>query len=112
MLGIFFQRVLTAEFVDACKVDDVEGLKQRGLDVADVSTPAITRLWDRLSCEEKATKKMASDTIFLALTLALRKMFRINTYVYLRNYSRWHLAGEIPKTWLLASVKWILKNPL
>lgn len=33
----FFQRVLTAEFVDACKVDDVEGLKQRGLDVADVS---------------------------------------------------------------------------
>ena len=37
MLNIFFQRVLTAEFVDACKVDDVEGLKQRGLDVADVS---------------------------------------------------------------------------
>ena len=53
---------------------------------------------------------MVSDTIFLALTLALREMFRINTYVYLRNYSRWHLAGEISKTWLLASVKWILKK--
>ena len=37
MFNVFFQRVLTAEFVDACKVDDVEGLKQRGLDVADVS---------------------------------------------------------------------------
>ena len=37
MLDIFFQRVLTAEYVDACKVDDVEGLAQRGLDVAEVS---------------------------------------------------------------------------
>lgn len=36
-LNIYLQRVLTAEYVDACKVDDVEGLKQRGLDVADVS---------------------------------------------------------------------------
>ena len=32
-----FQRVLTAEYVDACKVDDVEDLRRRGLDVADVS---------------------------------------------------------------------------
>ena len=29
--------MLTAEYVDACKVDDVEDLKRRGLDVADVS---------------------------------------------------------------------------
>ena len=36
---IVFQRVLTAEYVDACKVDDVEDLKRRGLDVADVSLP-------------------------------------------------------------------------
>lgn len=34
---IVFQRVLTAEYVDACKVDDVEDLRRRGLDVADVS---------------------------------------------------------------------------
>ena len=47
MLDIFFQRVLTAEYVDACKVDDVESLKQRGLDVADVSLP----------CEEKKKER-------------------------------------------------------
>lgn len=34
---IVFQRVLTAEYMDACKVDDVEDLRRRGLDVADVS---------------------------------------------------------------------------
>lgn len=34
---IVFQRVLTAEYVDACKVDDVGDLRRRGLDVADVS---------------------------------------------------------------------------
>ena len=37
ILVIVFQRVLTAEYVDACKVDDVEDLRRRGLDVADVS---------------------------------------------------------------------------
>ena len=46
---------------------------------------------------------MAFDTINLPLGLALRKMFRID--IYLRNQSRWHLAGEAAKTWLLASFK-------
>ena len=31
------QRVLTAEYIDGCNVDDVEELQRRGLDIADVS---------------------------------------------------------------------------
>ena len=39
--------MLTAEYVDACKVDDVEDLRHRGLDVADVSLQyhAPLRYW-------------------------------------------------------------------
>ncbi|XP_078367254.1 putative aarF domain-containing protein kinase 5 isoform X1 [Oculina patagonica] len=42
------KRVLTAEFVDACKVDDMEGLKQRGLDVADVDEKMIKAFGEQL----------------------------------------------------------------
>ena len=31
-----FQRVLTAEFIHGCRVDDVEGIKKMGLNVNDV----------------------------------------------------------------------------
>ena len=37
------QRILTAEYVDACRVDDVEDLKRRGLNVADVSNFVFLR---------------------------------------------------------------------
>ncbi|XP_068713692.1 uncharacterized aarF domain-containing protein kinase 5-like [Montipora foliosa] len=42
------KRVLTAEFVDACKVDDVEELKRRGLDVADVDGKMIKAFGEQL----------------------------------------------------------------
>ena len=34
---VLFQRILSAEFIDGCNVDDVEGIKKRGLTVTDVS---------------------------------------------------------------------------
>ncbi|XP_074615968.1 putative aarF domain-containing protein kinase 5 isoform X1 [Acropora palmata] len=42
------KRVLTAEFVDACKVDDIEELKQRGLDVAEVDGKMIKAFGEQL----------------------------------------------------------------
>ncbi|KAJ7382323.1 putative aarF domain-containing protein kinase 5 [Desmophyllum pertusum] len=42
------KRVLTAEYVDACKVDDVEDLKRRGLDVADVDEKMIKAFGEQL----------------------------------------------------------------
>lgn len=42
------KRVLTAEYVDACKVDDVEDLRRRGLDVADVDEKMIKAFGEQL----------------------------------------------------------------
>ena len=33
-----FQRVLTAEYIDGCKVSDVAGIQKLGLSLGDVST--------------------------------------------------------------------------
>lgn len=42
------KRVLTAEFVDACNVDDVEEIKRRGLDVGDVDEKMIKAFGEQL----------------------------------------------------------------
>lgn len=35
-MDILFQRVLTAEWIDGCKISNVDALKQMGLSLADV----------------------------------------------------------------------------
>ena len=35
------QRVLTAEFIDGCKISDVPNIKSMGLTLKDVSVPSV-----------------------------------------------------------------------
>ena len=42
MFALFFQRVLTAEYIDGCKISNLDAIKSMNLSLKDVSSHDVT----------------------------------------------------------------------